>query len=97
MPQCMKQQHCAYNRITERFKLQGCIENGIKLEKQTFDKKIPFRINHDHRQTLNKTPFLPYHTITSNKVCFFTVCRELPIYKLTERKKLRKIKCIKIF
>ena len=95
MPQCMKQ-HCAYNRLTEGFQLRGCIENGIKLEKQTFDKKIPFRINHDHRQTLNKTPFLPYHTITSNKVWFFSV-RELPIYKLTERKKLRKIKYIKNF
>ena len=66
MPQHMKLQHCAYNRITEGFQLWECIENGIKSEKQTLDKKIPFRINRDHRKTLNKTPFLPYHTIISN-------------------------------
>ena len=48
MPQCMKQQHYAYNRITESFQLWGCIENGIKSEKPAA-KKIPFRINRDHR------------------------------------------------
>ena len=45
----MKQQHCAYDKITEGFQLWGSIENGIKSEKQTFDKKIPVRINRDHR------------------------------------------------
>ena len=49
MPQHMKLQHCAYNRITEGFQLWECIENGIKSEKQTLEKKIPFRINCDHR------------------------------------------------
>ena len=28
--QCIKQQHCTYNRITEGFQLWGCTENGIK-------------------------------------------------------------------
>ena len=31
-------------RITEGFQLWGCIENEIKSEKQTLDKKTPFRI-----------------------------------------------------
>ena len=26
----MKQQHYAYNRITEGFQLWGCVENGIR-------------------------------------------------------------------
>ena len=49
MPQYMKQRHCAYNGINDDFQLWGSIENGIELEKQTFSKKIPFRINCDHR------------------------------------------------
>ena len=48
MPQCMKLQHCTYNKITEVFQLWECIESGTKSEKQTFNKKIPFRINCDH-------------------------------------------------
>ena len=51
MHQRMKLQQCAYNRITviKNFQLWECIENGIKSEKHTFVKKIPFRINCDSR------------------------------------------------
>ena len=49
MPHHMKLQHCAYNWRTEGFQLWYCIENGMKSKKQTFNKKIPFRINRNHR------------------------------------------------
>ena len=49
VPQHMKLQHCAYNKITEGFQLLDCIENGMKSEKQTFNKTIPFRINRNRR------------------------------------------------
>ena len=44
-----------------------------------------------------KHPFYPIILQLAIKAWFFTVCRELLIYKLTEKKKLRKIKYIHIF
>ena len=65
---CLSQDNWTFSvvRITGGFRLSGCIENGIKLEKQTFYKKILVIINYDHRSTLNKTCCLLYHTILTN-------------------------------